>query len=91
MDRPALYPVCPYRNVPAAFERFHGRDAGGVGRFFVDQPGRDPFATLLQALPRADRAVAAWRLRLAHLWGHWGTHPQLSLLPGAQPVASFPV
>ena len=28
------YPVCPYRNVPAAYQRFLGPDSGGIERFF---------------------------------------------------------
>jgi len=28
------YPVCPYRNVPAAYQRSLGPDSGGIERFF---------------------------------------------------------
>ena len=31
-----MYPVCPHRNVPAAFERFLGPDSGGIERFFPE-------------------------------------------------------
>jgi hypothetical protein len=34
MDEEILYPVCPHRNVPAAFQRFLGPDSGGIERFF---------------------------------------------------------
>ncbi|HEY7237995.1 MAG TPA: hypothetical protein VH600_02425 [Burkholderiales bacterium] len=34
MDEEIRYPVCPYRNVPAAYQRFLGADSGGIERFF---------------------------------------------------------
>jgi hypothetical protein len=37
MDEEIKYPVCPHRNVPAAFQRFLGPDSGGMERFFPDQ------------------------------------------------------
>jgi hypothetical protein len=36
MDEEIRYPVCPHRNVPAAFERFFGPDSGGLERFFPE-------------------------------------------------------
>ena len=34
MNEEIRYPVCPHRNVPAAFDRFFGPDSGGIERFF---------------------------------------------------------
>ena len=34
MHEEIRYPVCPYRNVPAAYQRFLGPDSGGIERFF---------------------------------------------------------
>ena len=39
MDEEILYPVCPHRNVPAAFQRFLGPDSGGIERFFPEEQG----------------------------------------------------
>lgn len=101
MDRPALYPVCPYRNVPAAFARFHGRDAGGVERFFDDPSGRDPFAALARACERFEQRAAmlasagqallllvcaAVQVYGVRALSRWATHPQLPLHFGAQPA-----
>ena len=42
-----MYPVCPHRNVPAAFERFLGPDSGGIERFFLHKASQRPDSTLL--------------------------------------------
>jgi hypothetical protein len=38
MNEEIRYPVCPHRNVPAAFDRFFGPDSGGIERFFPEAP-----------------------------------------------------
>jgi hypothetical protein len=51
------YPVCPYRNVPAAFQRFLGPDSGGVERFFPDARAQRTDGTLLIVRVRGKKAV----------------------------------
>jgi hypothetical protein len=60
MDECARYPVCPHRNVPAAYQRFHGPDSGGIERFFGDERMRvlDAVATLTSACERFERRAA---------------------------------
>ncbi len=88
MDRRAFYPVCPYRNVPAAFARFSAPDAGGVERFFIDKHAR--FVDALHAL-----ALSIWLTgclcgaRLARKWSQQFTHPQRPLLLGPPPIAAL--
>ena len=36
MDAQTMYPVCPHRNVAAAYQRFLGPDSCGIERFFGD-------------------------------------------------------
>ena len=75
MDAHALYPVCPHRNVPAAFERFHGPDAGGVERFFIDDLTRlrDLFDAMASACERFEQRAAmcgpALQALLLLIWG----------------------
>jgi hypothetical protein len=33
-DEETLYPLCPHRNVPAAYQCFFGQDSRGIERFF---------------------------------------------------------
>jgi hypothetical protein len=51
------YPVCPYRNVPAAFQRFLGPDSGGIERFFSDARADRTDGTLLIVRVRGRKAV----------------------------------
>jgi hypothetical protein len=56
-----MYPVCPHRNVPAAFERFLGPDSGGIERFFPDVRAERVDGTLLivrQQRQRASRVLS---------------------------------
>jgi hypothetical protein len=58
MDEEILYPVCPHRNVPAAFQRFLGPDSGGIERFFPDEGvDRVVDGTLLVVRRQRERAT----------------------------------
>ena len=52
-----MYPVCPHRNVPAAFQRFLGPDSGGIERFFPDERTQRTDGTLLIVRQQGRRAV----------------------------------
>jgi hypothetical protein len=62
MEEKKLYPVCPHRNVPAAYERFHGPDSGGIERFFCGECLRieDAFAALACVCERFERRAAIY-------------------------------
>lgn len=47
-----MYPVCPHRNVPAAFQRFLGPDSGGMERFFPTERAQ-----------KLDDTIITWRTR----------------------------
>jgi hypothetical protein len=51
------YPVCPYRNVPAAYQRFLGPDSGGIERFFPGELAQRVDGTLLIVRVRSKKAV----------------------------------
>ena len=52
------YPVCPYRNVPAAYQRFLGPDSGGIERFFpAGELTQRVDGTLLIVRLRSQKAV----------------------------------
>jgi hypothetical protein len=70
-----LYPVCPHRNVPAAFQRFLGPDSGGFERFFPDERMHRVDGTLLivrlggrKAMSGAAHALADFNARLSRAW-----------------------
>jgi hypothetical protein len=56
MHEEIMYPVCPHRNVPAAFERFLGPDSGGIERFFPDVRAECVDGTLLIVRQQRQRA-----------------------------------
>lgn len=56
MDEEIMYPVCPHRNVPAAFQRFLGPDSGGIERFFPDERVDRVDGTLLVVRRQRERA-----------------------------------
>jgi hypothetical protein len=58
MDEEIRYPVCPYRNVPAAFQRFLGPDSGGIERFFPDARAQHIDGTLLVVRVHGRKAVS---------------------------------
>jgi hypothetical protein len=60
MNQHVLYPVCPHRNVPAAYQRFHGPDSGGIERFFGHERMRvlEAFAALTSACERFEQRAA---------------------------------
>jgi len=75
MDEEILYPVCPHRNVPAAFQRFLGPDSGGFERFFPDERVQRVDGTLLVVRLRSKKAVRSavhvvedLNLRLSSAW-----------------------
>ena len=51
------YPVCPYRNVPAAYQRFLGPDSGGIERFFPGELNQRVDGTILVVRVRSKKAV----------------------------------
>src|SRR5215510_1296880 len=51
------YRVCPYRNVPAAYQRFLGPDSGGIERFFPGELTQRVDGTLLIVRLRSQKAV----------------------------------
>ena len=57
MDEEIRYPVCPYRNVPAAYQRFLGPDSGGIERFFPGELTQRVDGTILVVRVRSQRAV----------------------------------
>ena len=57
MDEEIMYPVCPHRNVPAAFQRFLGPDSGGIERFFPDERAERVDGTLLIVRRQRERAT----------------------------------
>ena len=52
------YPVCPYRNVPAAYQRFLGPDSGGIERFFPGELNQRVDGTILVVRVRSKKAVS---------------------------------
>lgn len=57
MDEEILFPVCPLRNVPAAFQRFLGADSGGFERFFPGERMQRFDGTLLIVRVRSQKAM----------------------------------
>ena len=58
MHEEIRYPVCPYRNVPAAYQRFLGPDSGGIERFFpAGELTQRVDGTLLIVRLRSQKAV----------------------------------
>jgi len=51
------YPVCPYRNVPAAYQRFLGPDSGGIERFFPGELAQRYDGTVLIVRVGSKKAV----------------------------------
>jgi hypothetical protein len=58
MHEEIRYPVCPYRNVPAAYQRFFGTDSGGIERFFSDARASRTDGTLLIVRLHGKRVVS---------------------------------
>jgi hypothetical protein len=72
MREEVMYPVCPHRNVPAAFQRFLGPDSGGIDRFFPDEPRHRTDGALLVLLQGAARSLSqAIDEFNAGLWTAW--------------------
>ena len=57
MHEEIRYPVCPHRNVPAAYQRFLGTDSGGFERFFPNMRANRADGTLLIARLRGRKAA----------------------------------
>lgn len=75
MHEEILYPVCPHRNVAAAYQRFFGPDSGGFERFFPDERTQRFDGTLLivrlrgkRAVNGAAQAIADFNAGLSALW-----------------------
>ena len=84
MHEEILYPVCAYRNVPAAFERFLGPDSGGIERFFPDVRAERVDGTLLivrQQRQRASRVLSEGIV----------LQERIALLTRWRPVGGLPV
>ena len=59
MHEEIRYPICPYRNVPAAYQRFLGPDSGGIERFFpAGELTQRVDGTLLIVRLRSQKAVS---------------------------------
>jgi hypothetical protein len=58
MHEEIRYPVCPHRNVAAAYQRFLGPDSGGIERFFPDARMQRVDGTLLIVRLRGRKAVS---------------------------------
>ena len=58
MHEEIRYPVCPYRNVSAAYQRFFGPDSGGIERFFPNALAQRTDGTLLIVRARGKRAFS---------------------------------
>ena len=67
MEEIVLFPVCPQRNVEAAFQRFLGPDSGGIERFLVDRMavGERTITQLVHGLDVGAGLVAEWRSEAA--------------------------
>jgi hypothetical protein len=61
MEEAVRYPVCPHRNVPAAYARFHGPDSGGIARFYDREHlcVEDAFDALARLSERIERRTYA--------------------------------
>jgi hypothetical protein len=59
MHEEIRYPVCPHRNVAAAFQRFIGPDSGGLERFFPDERMQRVDCTLLIVRQRREAIAGA--------------------------------
>jgi hypothetical protein len=57
MHEEIRYPVCPHRNVAAAYQRFLGPDSGGIERFFPNARANRTDGTLLIVRLRGRKAV----------------------------------
>ena len=75
MHEEIRYPVCPYRNVPAAYHRFFGSDSGGIERFFPNALAQRTDGTLLivrvrgkRAFSGAVQAIEDFNARLSSTW-----------------------
>ena len=75
MHEEIRYPVCPYRNVPAAYQRFFGPDSGGIERFFPNALAQRTDGTLLIVRVRGKRAftglvqaIEDFNARLSRTW-----------------------
>jgi hypothetical protein len=75
MEEEIRYAVCPYRNVPAAFQRFLGPDSGGIERFFPDARAQQLDGTLLivrlqgrKAVNGAVEAIEGFNACLSSTW-----------------------
>jgi hypothetical protein len=66
------YPVCPHRNVPAAFQRFLGPDSGGMERFFPEEQARRTQRNLMHGLKAAasevSQAVGDFNTAVVAVW-----------------------
>ena len=58
MHEEIRYPVCPHRNVAAAYQRFLGPDSGGFERFFPGERMQRVDGTLLIVRLRGRKAVS---------------------------------
>jgi len=58
MDEEIRYPICPFRNVPAAYQRFLGPDSGGIERFFPGELAQRYDGTVLVVRVRSKKAVS---------------------------------
>lgn len=90
MHEEIMYPVCPHRNVAAAYQRFLGPDSGGMERFFPEEhlqrADRVPIVRLRasSALAAATRGLQIIARAASHAFGEMSA--ALSLLLGPRPA-----
>ena len=63
MEENIFFPVCPHRNVEAAFQRFLGPDSGGIDRFLVERMavGERTITQLAHGLNLGAGLLTEWR------------------------------
>jgi hypothetical protein len=87
------YPVCPYRNVPAAYHRFLGPDSGGIERFFPGELAQRYDGTVLivrlrsqKAVSGAAQAVGEFNAMLSRAWVRAASTSHAVAVTGANDV-----
>ena len=93
MDEEILFPVCPHRNVPAAFQRVLGPDSGGFERFFPDERMQRFDGTLLIVRVRSQKAMtrASYVMARLHAFAHASSRMTSQLLIRAATLVVFGV
>ncbi|MFL6571456.1 MAG: hypothetical protein ACJ8G4_06870 [Burkholderiales bacterium] len=90
------YPVCPFRNVPAAYQRFLGPDSGGIERFFPGELAQRYDGTVLvvrvhsqKAVTEAVQAVEEFNGWLSRAWVRGVSTSHAAAVAGANDLIRF--